>query len=389
MLEHDLVEVDVLDVPEAHDVVDQPELLELAGAERCALHHRRYDRAVDAEHDVARFESLVDLVDRVALGYGFELEHDALERLHDARAGLEELAVQQPGVARADPRDVVGRRAAIEEPADRVERGLAPADDDVAGGRVRDLRQLAHGNALHAVGDAERRRFACRHARRHVRRVDDSAPHGHVGDVAVEQRAEAPIAEVVAHREEPDPTRREQSVAHDLVVVAADLRAAGALVEAGFAPVGLDAILPEHRRVDAVGRGRLVELHERIRVEPVTAGAMPSIDHDDIGVGVFDQAVDERDAHRPGTHDEVVGRHLAVLAHDVTLCDGARGRTRATCTRRVALMGSRRSALASGRTLWTSELISRSWTSGIIRTRSIISSPTRKLPRNSASRRCR
>ena len=41
VLEHDLVGVDALDVAEPHDVLDPPELLELAGAERGALHHRR------------------------------------------------------------------------------------------------------------------------------------------------------------------------------------------------------------------------------------------------------------------------------------------------------------------------------------------------------------
>ena len=54
----------------------------------------------------------------------------------------------------------------------------------------------------------------------------------------------------------------------------------------------------------------------------MTAGAVPSIDHHDVGVGVFDQGVDEPHPERPGADDEVVGLHLALLAHDVTLCDG-------------------------------------------------------------------
>ena len=51
----------------------------------------------------------------------------------------------------------------------------------------------------------------------------------------------------------------------------------------------------------------------------MTAGAVPSFDHDDVGVGVFDQAVDERHAHRPGTDDEVVGLELTMLDHALTL----------------------------------------------------------------------
>ena len=171
---------------------------------------------------------------------------------------------------------------------------LPAADDHIAGRRMPNLREVADGNALHAVGDGERRRLARRHTRRHVGRVDHATPHRHVGDLAGEQGAEAPLAEVVAHREEPHPTRVDQLVPHDLVEVAADLGAAGALVEAGFAPLGFDAIEPEQRRVDAVRRRRLVQLHEGIRVEPVAPGAMPALDDDDVGIRVLDQAVDER-----------------------------------------------------------------------------------------------
>ena len=87
--EHDLVAVDALDVTEPHDVLDLSEERELAGAERRALHHRRHHRPVDAQDDLALLEPLVDLLDRVALGDRFDLEHDAFERLHRAlrRAG--------------------------------------------------------------------------------------------------------------------------------------------------------------------------------------------------------------------------------------------------------------------------------------------------------------
>jgi hypothetical protein len=54
----------------------------------------------------------------------------------------------------------------------------------------------------------------------------------------------------------------------------------------------------------------LVELHERIRVEPVTARTWTTVDHDDVGIAVLDQRVDEGHAHGTGTHDEVVGLDL-------------------------------------------------------------------------------
>ncbi len=62
-----------------------------------------------------------------------------------------------------------------------------------------------------------------------------------------------------------------------------------------------------------------MKLDEGIRVQPVTARSMASLDDDDLGVGVFDQAVDERDAHRARTHDEVVGLYPARLDHGVRL----------------------------------------------------------------------
>ena len=172
------------------------------------------------------------------------------------------------------------------------------------------------GTHVDAVGDLERRRFAsqeratpCRSRRRRsvapTRRV--SAP------VNVDRNR--PVAEVIGHREEAHPARRQQSVTHDLVEVAADLRSRGAFVEAGVAAVGLDAVLPERGRVHAVVRRRLVQLDERIGVEPVTAGAMPPIDHHDIGVGMLDQRVDEPHPERARADDEVVGLDLGNGAH--------------------------------------------------------------------------
>ena len=114
-------------------------------------------------------------------------------------------------------------------------------------------------------------RIGRRHTRRHVRRVDDVASNGHVRHLIRHPGAEAPVAQVVAHREEADPPRRQEPVTHDLVEVAADLRAAGPLVEVGVRAVALDPVLSEWSRVDAVVPRRLVELHERVRVQPMAA----------------------------------------------------------------------------------------------------------------------
>ena len=102
---------------------------------------------------------------------------------------------------------------------------------------------------------------------------------------------------------------------HDLVEVATDLRAAGPLVEAGVRAVGLDPVLSEWRRVDAVEPRRLVELHERIRVQPMAARSVASLDHHDVGVAVLDQRVDERHPERAGTDDEIVRLEPLVPRH--------------------------------------------------------------------------
>ena len=90
---------------------------------------------------------------------------------------------------------------------------------------------------------------------------------------------------------------------------------ASTLVEAGVASAGLDPVLPERGRVHAVVHRRLVQLHERIGVEPVTAGPVPPIDHHDVGVGVLDQRVDEPHAERARADDEVVGLDPGALDH--------------------------------------------------------------------------
>ena len=50
-----------------------------------------------------------------------------------------------------------------------------------------------------------------------------------------------------------------------------------------------------------------MELDERIRVLPVPAGRVATVDERDVHVGVVDRRVREGHAHRARAHDEVVG----------------------------------------------------------------------------------
>jgi hypothetical protein len=51
-----------------------------------------------------------------------------------------------------------------------------------------------------------------------------------------------------------------------------------------------------------------VKLDERIRVLPVPARNVATVDERDVHVRVVDQSIRERHAHRARAHDEVIGR---------------------------------------------------------------------------------
>src|SRR6185295_5660934 len=49
-----------------------------------------------------------------------------------------------------------------------------------------------------------------------------------------------------------------------------------------------------------------MQVHERIRIEPVAARPMAPFDHDDVSVAVLDQRIDERHPERAGADDQIV-----------------------------------------------------------------------------------
>ena len=121
-------------------------------------------------------------------------------------------------------------------------------------------------------------------------------------------------AAVLDHAEEPH-TRREEHLLEDLVVVGDDLRGGGPLVEAGVRARLVDALVAEPSRGHAVGRRRLVESDERIRVEPVTAGSEAPVNEQHLSVLVQGhQRIDEGHARRAGADDQVVDLHVSHIA---------------------------------------------------------------------------
>src|SRR5450755_2842666 len=133
-LERNCIHVDALNMPESDDVLDASKLVELSNARRGPLQHGRLDGSVDAQHDLAIFQSPKGLLARVAFGDRFQLEDDSFERCKDTVTGLEVRAIQDPRVAWADPSDVLGRSTLFEQPAHGVHGRLAATDDHVAGG---------------------------------------------------------------------------------------------------------------------------------------------------------------------------------------------------------------------------------------------------------------
>ena len=131
VLEHDPVGLDAFDVPEADDVLDRD------GAARPPRGWPSRPSSSSARRPGRCGASPPRLRDaRTPPPPTATRPSPRAARRHPrmcANAGLEERTVQDPVVARTDPGDVVGIGTAIEQPADRIQRGLSAADDDVPG----------------------------------------------------------------------------------------------------------------------------------------------------------------------------------------------------------------------------------------------------------------
>ena len=261
-------------------------------------------RAVDAQHDAGLLEPEEQVVER-GRGPGC-LHHVGDHAEVDRGIRLDHRPVQHPRVARPHPADRVGVHPTREQPDARVGRGLARPDDDVLARRLLQPGEVVDRYHPRAVGDPERWRRLRGDVGREVAGVDDPAPLGHLEPLTRDARDDGAVAEVVAAGEELDPARLHHPVEHPRVV-GADLRLVGPLVQALLGSALLQLPAAEHGRGDAVeGRG-LVQPHERVRLEPVAADAVATVDQRHAYVGVVDQRVGEGHAHRTGTDHEVVG----------------------------------------------------------------------------------
>ena len=263
---------------------------------------------VDPKHHAGGFEAQEEIVERLGVGGRRHGVRSKPER--HRRIGLDDGAIEHPGVTRAYPDDAVGLHAVRQQPHDPVGGGLAGTDDHVAVRRRGQPGELVDRDDADVVSNTERR--GCRRGdrRRQVGGVDDAASHVDLHGLARHpgrHEMGGAVRVILAPPEEGDAARADEAAMQDVVVVGLDLRLTGPFLEPRLRAALLHGAATEHGRRDAVEQRRLMELDERIRVLPVPAGRVATVDERDVHVRVIDQGVREGHAHRARAHDEVVG----------------------------------------------------------------------------------
>ena len=324
LVERDLRRADPPDASEAHHVLDLAALLELPRAHGRAPEHRRFGGLVEPQEHTTRLEPVCEVGPVLRLrGRAHPLRLELHVRRSQQVERLGERAVEDPGIARLDPPDRIGCDAGVEEPAARIHRRLAGAEHRESARRLADVNEPVRRHEADAFVDLEAGRVHRRYLRLDVRRVDELPPDLHRGLRTVQQRHDVvPVTVlplVLRHGHEPDPARRHELLLEDAVVVVADLRCRGPLIEAGVGAGLVDAVGAQDARVHAVVRRRLVQPDERVRVEPVTARAMPAVDEDDLGVRIGQQRVDERHPRCPRPDDEIISLQLVHTGPSATM----------------------------------------------------------------------
>jgi hypothetical protein len=155
LVKDDLARSHVPDVSHAYDVLDGAEQIELPDTEGWCLCHRGNDAGVDPKHHAGSLEAQEQVVERVGLGgrrHGVRCKPDRHRRI-----GLDNGAIEHPGLTRPDPNDPIWPHTVRQQPDDPVGRGLSGSDDDVAARRVGQRDELVDGNDVNPVSNAERR----------------------------------------------------------------------------------------------------------------------------------------------------------------------------------------------------------------------------------------
>jgi hypothetical protein len=258
-----------------------------------------------APHASSRRKNIVDVLGG---GSGHHDIRRQLER-HDG-IRLDGGSIEHPRIARAHPQDAIRRHAVAQQPDDPVGGGLAGADDHEGARRPGQSGERVDRRDGDVICHLERSRRRGWDGRREIRRVDDAASHLHARGLSGHQRRDEmrfAVLAVLASREERHSPGALEATMEDVIVVRADLGDARALLQARLGTGRLQRAGSHDGRRDAVEQGRLMQLDERICVEPVSPRGVAAIDERDVDIRVIEEGVGERHAHRPCADDEIVG----------------------------------------------------------------------------------
>lgn len=175
-VEDDPIALDALDMPEAHDVPDLPDQVELVGVQHRAAEHGRPRRGVDPDHPPDVLELVEHLVEVVGLRRSLDVMGDRLERPAHLRQRLEVGPIVEPCLSWADPPNPVGVDILLQQPDAGVDGGLA-ATEDRDGVRCRGVvDETVDGHHPGRRGHRERRGARRGHRGLEVASVDDLPP---------------------------------------------------------------------------------------------------------------------------------------------------------------------------------------------------------------------
>jgi hypothetical protein len=176
LIEDDSLLIDLLHPAQAHDPLDLPERVVLRTAHHRPAVHGGPDRAVEPNHLPVVLEAMEEIIDVGGLGQRLDGPPEAPDGPSDQVERLEHPAVREPRLPRPYPADAIRIDAVVEQPAARVHRRLAAAEDRESLRPVGNIHETSDRDEPHPVRARERRRVRRGHLRLGERRVDDRAP---------------------------------------------------------------------------------------------------------------------------------------------------------------------------------------------------------------------
>ena len=239
---------------EPDHVIDRAQVRELGATEHGGSKHGGRHLRVKSHESTLVLEPLEAVGDICRLRSGLGIERDALDERGHLVERLQGRPVGEPGITGANPPDVLGGDAVVEQPQAGVSARLPTPDDGEAAVRIDHGRQIVHRDHSGTRRDGEARLVGGGDRALQILRVHQSAAHLHrvvdTGAQVTDPVLALVTAEVVVLRQELDSPGRDEAVA-DVLEVGPDLWCVGLLVEPG-----VPAALPSRGRGPAVSSSR-------------------------------------------------------------------------------------------------------------------------------------